>query len=83
MSKMDPKCPVFSHHTTIGQAAKVFNEVQPKLAVYNHIVKPFERNEQELLGRTKANYSGPVMIGEDLMSFSIGDSVSVSTRRYK
>jgi ribonuclease Z len=81
VSKTDPKYPVFAHHTTIEQAAKVFNEVKPKLAVYSHIVKPFGGNEQELVRRTKAKYSGPVIIGEDLMSFFIGASVSSKTWR--
>ncbi|MGE5107777.1 MAG: MBL fold metallo-hydrolase [Sphingobacteriales bacterium] len=78
LNKSDPKYPQFAHHTTVEQVAKVFNEVKPKLAAYSHIVKLYGRNEQELLKRTKANYSGPFIIGEDLMSFSIGDTVSVS-----
>ena len=83
LSKSDPKYPIFAHHTTVEQAAKVFNEVKPKLAAYSHIVKLYGRNEQELLKRTKANYSGQFVIGEDLMSFSIGDTVSVSAWQNK
>lgn len=84
LSKSDPKYPRFAHHTTVEQAAKVFNEVKPKLAAYSHIGKLYGRNEQELFNRTKANYSGPFIIGEDLMSFSIGDSaVSVSAWQKK
>jgi len=79
LSKSDPKYNIFAHHTTPEQAGKVFNEVKPKLAAYSHIGKMYGHNEQELLKRTKVNYSGPIIIGEDLMSFSIGDSVSVST----
>jgi len=78
LSKSDPAYPIFDHHTTVEEAAKVFNEVKPKLAAYSHIVKIYGRNEQELLRRTKANYSGRFVIGEDLMSFSIGDTVTVS-----
>lgn len=83
LSKSDPKYPIFAHHTTVEQAAKVFNEVKPKLAAYSHIVKLYGRNEQDLLKRTKANYSGPFIIGEDLMSFSIGDTVIVNTWQNK
>ena len=84
LSKSDPKYPQFAHHTTVEEAAKVFNEVKPKLAAYSHIGKLYGRNEQELLKRTKANYSGPFIIGEDLMSFSIVDSaVSVSAWQKK
>lgn len=78
LSKSDPMYPVFAHHTTVEEAAKVFNEVKPKLAAYSHIVKIYGRNEQELLRRTKANYSGRFVIGEDLMSFSIGDTVTIN-----
>jgi ribonuclease Z len=82
LSKSDPKYPQFAHHTTVEQAAKVFNEVKPKLAAYSHIGKLYGRNEQELLKRTTAIYSGPFIIGEDLMSFSIGDS-AVSVRAWQ
>lgn len=78
LSKSDPKYPQFAHHTTVEQAAKVFNKVKPKLAAYSHIGKLYGRNEQELLKRTKANYSGPFIIGEDLMNFSIDDKVTVN-----
>ena len=78
LGKSDPAYPILAHHTTPEQASKVFNEVKPKLAAYSHIVKIYGRNEQELSKRTKANYSGPFVIGTDLMSFSIGDTVSVS-----
>jgi hypothetical protein len=33
--------------------------------------------EEDILRKTKLNYSGPLVIGKDLMSFSIGDSVLV------
>jgi ribonuclease Z len=83
LRKSDPKYNILSHHTTPEEAGKVFNEVKPKLAAYSHIVKLYGRNEQELLTRTKANYSGPIIIGEDLMSFSISDTVIVSTWQNK
>jgi ribonuclease Z len=75
--KSDPEYHIFAHHTTIEQASKIFNYVKPKLAAYSHIVKLHGLNEQELLKRTKANYSGGFIIGEDLMSFSIDDTVVV------
>ncbi len=79
LSQSDPKYFILAHHTTPEQAAKVFAQVKPKLAVYSHIVKMYGRNEQELFKRTKANYSAPFIIGEDLMSFSIDDTVTVAT----
>ena len=78
LSKSDPKYHIVALHTTPEQAAKIFNEVKPKLAVYSHIAKPYGNSEQEILKRTKESYSGPLIMGEDLMSFSISDTVSVN-----
>jgi ribonuclease Z len=78
MSKTDPKYHILAHHTTPEQAAKVFNEVKPKCAAYSHIVNLYAQPVQDLLKRTKTAYTGPLVIGEDLMSFLIGDTVSVT-----
>ena len=78
LNKLDPEYHIFAHHTTIEQASKIFNETKPTLAVYSHIVKLHGLNEQELSKRTKANYSGPFIIGEDLMCFSVGDTVLIN-----
>jgi len=78
LSKSDPQYHILMHHTTPEQAAKVFNKVQPRLAAYSHIVKIHGLTEADIMKRTKATYSGPVIMGEDLMSFSISDTVSVN-----
>jgi ribonuclease Z len=78
LSRSDPAYHVFAHHTTPEQAAKVFNEVQPKIAAYSHIVFLYGRDENELLKRTKAKYKGPLVLGEDLMSFLIDDTITVT-----
>lgn len=78
LSKSDPQYNILMHHTTPEQAAKVFNAVHPKLAAYSHIVKIHGLTEQDIMKKTKANYAGAVIMGEDLMSFSVGDSVSVN-----
>ncbi len=83
LSKSDPKYSILAHHTTTEQACKVFSMVKPKLAAYSHIAKLYGQTEEEIMKRTKANYSGPVIMGEDLMSFSIKDTVSVSTWQKK
>jgi len=83
LSKSDSKYHIVALHTTPEQAAKVFNEVKPKLAAYSHILKPYENTEQEILKRTKAIYSGPLIMGEDLMSFSISDTISVNNWQNK
>ena len=63
--------------------SKLFNEIKPKLAAYSHIVKLYGRNEEEILRRTKANYPGTIIMGEDLMSFLIDDTVSVKSWQNK
>lgn len=78
LTKSDPRYNILLHHTTPEQAARVFNKVQPGLAVYSHIVKLYGHTEEEIMKKTKANYSGRVIMGEDLMSFSISDTVSVN-----
>lgn len=83
LSKSDPKYHILAHHTTPEQAGKVFNEVKPKLAAYSHIVKLYGYNEEEILKRTKVNYEGTIIMGEDLMSFSIDDTISVSAWQNK
>jgi len=48
--------------------------VKPKLAVYSHIVPG---DTTSLLPLTRKTYSGPLEVGEDLMTFEIGEGVVV------
>jgi ribonuclease Z len=77
LRKTDPKYNVLAHHTTPEQACKVFNAVKPKLAVYSHIVRLYNYPADEILKRSRATYSDPLVLGEDLMSFSVGDTITV------
>jgi ribonuclease Z len=65
---------VIAHHTTPEQAGAVFTRVKPRLAVYSHIV-PWDA--PDLVAHTRKTYSGPLEVGEDLMSIEIGDKVEV------
>jgi len=78
LSKSDPRYNITQHHTTSEQAAHIFTQAGPKLAAYSHIVKLYGRTEDEIMKRTRAQYSGPLVMGEDLMVFSIRDTVAVS-----
>jgi len=74
---------IVAHHTTPEEAGIVFAEVRPKLAVYTHLVMLSgptipQAPLDSLITRTRTNYDGPLVIGEDLMSFIVGDSVSIS-----
>jgi ribonuclease Z len=77
LKKSDPRYNILAHHTTPEQASKVFAAVKPKLAVYSHIVRLYNYPVEEILKRTKENYSGPVILGDDLMSFSVGETVTM------
>ena len=63
------------NHTTPEQAAEVFTRVKPKLAVYNHLLLFGSAKPEDLIPMTRKNYSGPLIVGEDLMRIDIGDNV--------
>ena len=67
--------PVVAYHSSPEQAAGVFNQVAPRLAVYTHIVGPAT---QALVDRTRAaGYTGPLELGQDLTLIEIGDTITV------
>lgn len=70
---------ILSKHTTPEEAGKVFQQVQPKLAVFSHIVLlgGLSDADANLAVRTSKAYNGKLVVGEDLMSFTIGDQVTV------
>jgi ribonuclease Z len=77
---------IMSHHTIPSMAGKVFAQVKPRLAVYTHFIL---RSTQEVaaptlddvVAQTRATYDGPLELGEDLMSFEIGETLTV--RRFR
>jgi ribonuclease Z len=77
---------IIAHHTTPREAGTVFARTKPKLAVYAHIVllsseKIAEPTLDDVVAETRQTYRGPLVVGEDLMSFEIGDAVTM--RPYK
>jgi len=77
---------IIAHHTTPREAGLVFSRAKPKMAAYTHIVllsseKFPEPTLDEVVAETRQTYSGPLVVGEDLMSFEIGDTVEV--KRHK
>ncbi|MFC3050491.1 MBL fold metallo-hydrolase [Kordiimonas pumila] len=67
---------IVGYHTTAGQAAKLFAQTRPRLAVYYHT-----RNDgafaQTLLDETRKGYGGAVEVGYDLMQIIVGDTIIV------
>jgi ribonuclease Z len=73
---------IMAHHTTASEAGRVFAQTRPKLAAYTHLV--FLASAQippatvdDLLTETRRTYDGPLVTGEDLMQFAIGEEVTV------
>jgi ribonuclease Z len=73
---------IMAHHTTAREAGLVFSRTAPKLAAFTHLV--FLASEKmpaatlaDLVAETRQTYGGPLEIGEDLMSFDIGETVVV------
>ena len=73
---------IMDHHTSAEDAGTVFARAKPKLAAFSHIVQlagpgvpPMSLDE--LTARTRSNYQGPLVLGEDLMRFTVGNAVTV------
>jgi ribonuclease Z len=73
---------IIGHHTTPHDAGRVFAETRPKLAAYTHIVllgsgviRP--PTVDDIVAETRETYDGPLVVGEDLMAFDIGETVTM------
>ena len=62
------------HHTNPREAGDAFRQAHPKLAVYSHIVTALP--DSALVRMTRATYSGPLVVGADLMQFRVGETVT-------
>lgn len=71
---------ILAHHTKPEEAGVVFARTKPRLAVFYHFsllgtpqVPPM--TEQDVVDLTRKTYSGPLLVGEDLMTFRIGHEI--------
>jgi ribonuclease Z len=69
---------VIAHHTTPEEAGTVFARANPKLAAYTHLVMLSgpgipSPSLTEIVAETRRTYGGPLVVGEDLMTFDIGE----------
>jgi ribonuclease Z len=67
---------IIDHHTVPRDVGRVFDRAKPKLAVYTHIVRLSnatipEPSLADILAETRETYSGPLVFGEDLMTFDV------------
>lgn len=70
---------VLAHHTTPAEAAVVFTRTHPRLAAFSHIGLRPGMMAQDIVPLTRKGYTGPLVLGADLMRFTIGDSVVVGS----
>ena len=76
---------VMAHHTSPQEAGTVFDRAKPKLAAFTHIVLIARASIaapkiEDVIAQTRETYAGPLVVGADLMSFSIGkNGVEVRT----
>jgi ribonuclease Z len=70
---------IIEHHTTPEEAGRVFAAAKPRLAVYSHVV-PSPATPADLVPPTRKTYGGPLEVGEDLMTITVGARVTVSRR---
>jgi ribonuclease Z len=73
---------IIGHHVTPREAGQIFALTRPKLAVYTHLallgstqIPP--PTVDDLIEETRQTYDGPLQVGEDLMSFEIGSTVTI------
>jgi ribonuclease Z len=64
-----------ANHTTPEQAGEVFARAKPKLAVYNHLLLFGSATADDLIPATRRKYTGPLMVGVDLLQIDIGQEV--------
>ena len=76
---------IVAHHVTPREAGRVFAQARPRLAAYTHFV--LLASEQvppptldDVLAETRQVYDGPLELGEDLMTFEIGETTAVRRR---
>jgi len=71
---------VIAHHTTSEEAGVVFSRIQPRLAVFSHII-PITVSPEEITAPTRKTYKGLLEAGEDLMVIEVGDKITVIRKK--
>ena len=67
---------IIERHTPPDAAGRIFAQVEPRLAVYTHIV-PSPARRRDLVGPTRRTWKGRLVVGEDRMQIEIGAAIHV------
>jgi ribonuclease Z len=78
---MSPQAPpgaqrILQWHSSPSDVARIFSTTKPKLAVLSHLILA-DVSESQLFDEVKIGYAGRFVVGTDLMTFKIGDDVSI------
>ncbi|MEM9470641.1 MAG: MBL fold metallo-hydrolase [Pseudomonadota bacterium] len=66
----DTMAAVASYHTTADEVGRIARDADVRSLALTHIVPP-DADERQLIAAVRRTYSGPVIVGEDLMSFDL------------
>ncbi|MGH1483320.1 MAG: MBL fold metallo-hydrolase [Geminicoccales bacterium] len=75
---------IMAHHIQPEEAGEVFAEASPKLAAFTHVVsltngKISPVKPDEIMERTRTTYDGPLVMGQDLMTITVGKDEVTAT----
>ncbi|MCX6655206.1 MAG: MBL fold metallo-hydrolase [Candidatus Bathyarchaeota archaeon] len=68
---------ILSLHTQPEECDRLFSRVNPRLAVYTHVIQCLGVSLEEMMDRTRKEYGGRVEFGKDLMRIEVGESVKI------
>jgi ribonuclease Z len=73
---------IVGHHTVPYDCGRVFAQTRPKLAAFTHVVLLASKEVApptlgDMIAEVRQTYDGPLEVGEDLMSFEIGETVTL------
>jgi ribonuclease Z len=86
LQKVPKLMAIFNLHTSPEQCGEIFAKAKPKLAAFTHIVLmgapffavPFPApTVQDMMDEARKTYQGPLEAGVDLMTFEIGNEVTI------
>jgi ribonuclease Z len=73
---------IIGHHTVPYDCGRVFAQTRPKLAAFTHVVQIASPQVppptlDDIIAEVRRAYDGEFIVGEDLMSFEIDDTVTM------
>jgi len=73
---------ILDHHTSPAAAGRVFAQARPRLAAFTHLAllpnpKGVRPSVDDVVAETRTTYDGPLVVGEDLMRFVVGDTIEI------